>query len=73
MATVDDYFRLAIPRALKNKIQKYIDENPDLGYKTVPEFVKDVIRQELKRVEEKFTLQNRVKELERILEERMRT
>lgn len=48
MAINDDrakkYRSVSLPAEMVDRIETYIEENPDLGYKTVTEFLKDVAR-----------------------------
>jgi len=38
------YTQVSLPKELHKKIEEFISENPELGYKTIAEFVKDAIR-----------------------------
>jgi hypothetical protein len=46
------YQPISIPIELYEQIEKYISANPFLGYKTVPEFIKDSIRRRLEELKE---------------------
>lgn len=45
-----DYSTLKVPEAMVNAIKKFIEENPELGYRNPSEFMIEAIR---KRLEEK--------------------
>lgn len=57
---------------MTKRIKRYIQDNPELGYRSVSEFIKDIVRDELQKREEKGSLQGRIKELEKIIEEKLR-
>lgn len=38
------YANLSLPQEMADLIQHIIDENPELGYSSIAEFVKDAIR-----------------------------
>jgi hypothetical protein len=59
MGTKDEYYRIALPIEIKENIEEYIRLNPSLGYKSVPEFVKEILRKELKNIEDKKILKQR--------------
>jgi len=40
-----EYVNLSIPKDMIQKIQKIIDENPELGYSSVADFIKNAIRE----------------------------
>ncbi|NVM23177.1 MAG: hypothetical protein HWN68_15505 [Desulfobacterales bacterium] len=46
---VEGYKNIALPEEMVEAIQKFIDRRRMLGFKTVPEFVKDCVR---RRIEE---------------------
>lgn len=66
-----DYAKISLPKAMTKKIEKYIKANPELGYKSIADFIKDVIREEFDEIEEKNSLLHRVKELEKALEQKL--
>jgi metal-responsive CopG/Arc/MetJ family transcriptional regulator len=39
-----EYVNLKLPKDLVELVRKFIEENPELGYTSVPEFVKEAIR-----------------------------
>ncbi|MHA1283285.1 MAG: hypothetical protein ACTSVV_04955 [Promethearchaeota archaeon] len=48
----DDYF-MKIPREMANFIENHINENKELGFKTVSQFILHVLREEVKNILEK--------------------
>ena len=46
-----DYTSIALPKALKNEIQRIIKEYPEYGYTSVAEFCKDAIRTKISDIE----------------------
>lgn len=39
-----EYVNLKLPKDLVELVRKFIEENPEFGYTSVPEFVKEAIR-----------------------------
>jgi hypothetical protein len=55
------YATLKLPREFIERVRRFIEANPDLGYTSVPEFVKDAIREKLVELE----LVSRTKKIEK--------
>jgi len=45
-----DKYTLKIPLALKDVIQQFIDEHPEMGYRSVSEYLNELVRNEVKRI-----------------------
>lgn len=71
MVSSEDYTKVSIPKGLSKKIKEYIENNSDLGYKSVAEFVKEVIRNELSKREDNTNLREKVIALEKILDDQI--
>jgi len=46
------YRGISIPAQMFEEVEKIIKEKPELGYKTVTEFIKNAIREKLQRIRE---------------------
>ncbi|MEM3907631.1 MAG: hypothetical protein QXZ17_12355 [Nitrososphaerota archaeon] len=61
-----EYVDLKLPRELVDSVRKFISENPEYGYTSVPEFIKEAIRIRLRELEahqiKKF---GKIKEMEK--------
>jgi hypothetical protein len=55
VSELEGYTKVSIPKELSDKIERYIVDNPDLGYKSIAEFVKEAIRAQLLEREEQST------------------
>ena len=44
---MSEYRTIALPKEIVEVISKLIEEHPELGYRSVPEFVKECIRRRL--------------------------
>ena len=41
------YRQVSLPIALVEKIEEYLDKNPEQGFTSVPEFIRQAIREKL--------------------------
>ncbi len=45
-----DYYKPNLPREVEQEIKRFIKEHPELGYRSVPEFILEAIRDKLKTI-----------------------
>jgi len=51
MSLKTGYKQIALPVDLVNSIEKFITKNPQMGYKSTPEFIREAIRMYLRKLE----------------------
>jgi len=59
----EGYKSLSLPEELVNDIKKIIQEYPELGYKSVAEFIKDSVREKISQIqiEKKSIVEEKIK------------
>ena len=62
----EEYRSIRLRRAVLNKVEKYILEHPEMGYKSLADFVTDAIREKLI---ELHSFESRKPEVEEVVQE----
>jgi len=48
------YAKISIPKALAELVKKFIKENPELGYRSIADFISEATRMHIKRMQRKL-------------------
>ena len=65
------YTQISLPKELHKSIEKFITENPELGYKSVAEFIKDSVRRlfEIKQMQKSDEYKKIIEDMKKIKSE----
>lgn len=68
------YTQISLPKELHKSIEKFINENPELGYKSVAEFIKDSVRRffEIKHMQKSDDIKKLIEDMKKIKKEARR-